>query len=334
MMLLRANVIAKGLLGRARRADRFARGDAQRRALSGGAGAGERRSERRSRASRPPRAHPYRRRRAPARRQRRRRGRHAPERGARSGRAAAERRDHADQRHAGAHGGCRRRAARHRSGSGALRTSAGAMSLEGLLGTPDAFDERIHARADRWASSAPRRCCACSSPTARFASRIATAIRACRTRMRSAACRRCTAPCSTRSLFAESLVGARAQRRDGQSARLRRRHAHERRQLPRPGGRARARRARDCDDESRDDRRAAHRPARASGLQSGDAAVPEPRSRSELGVHDGAGHGRIAGERMQGAVAPGERRHDPDRRQQGRRRADGDGRGVEAATRS
>ena len=32
-------------------------------------------------------------------------------------------------------------------------------------------------------------------------------------------------------------------------------------------------------------------------------------------------------------VASGERRHDPDRRQQGGRRADGDGRGVEAAAR-
>ena len=51
------------------------------------------------------------------------------------------------------------------------------------------------------------------------------------------------------------------------------------------------------------------------------------------GLHDGAGHGGGARERVQGAVASGERRHDSDRRQQGRRRADGDGRGVEAAPR-
>ncbi len=57
------------------------------------------------------------------------------------------------------------------------------------------------------------------------------------------------------------------------------------------------------------------------------------RRRRELRLHDGAGDGGVARERVQGAVASGERRHDSDRRQQGRRRADGDGRGVEAAPR-
>ena len=55
--------------------------------------------------------------------------------------------------------------------------------------------------------------------------------------------------------------------------------------------------------------------------------------RRELGLHDGAGDGGVAGERVQGALASGERRHDSHRRQQGGRRADGDGRGVEAAAR-
>ena len=51
----------------------------------------------------------------------------------------------------------------------------------------------------------------------------------------------------------------------------------------------------------------------------------------EFRLHDGAGHGGGDRQRVQGALAPGERRHDPDGRQQGRRRPDGDGGGVEAA---
>ena len=84
-------------------------------------------------------------------------------------------------------------------------------------------------------------------------------------------------------------------------------------------------------DEPRDDLRAAHRPPRASRPERGAAAVPRARRRPALRLHDGAGDRRGARERVQGALASGERGHDPDRRRQGGRRADGDGRGVEAA---
>ena len=55
--------------------------------------------------------------------------------------------------------------------------------------------------------------------------------------------------------------------------------AAERRQLPRTGGRDGARLARDRADESRGDLRASHRPARASRPEPGTAAVPHARRR-------------------------------------------------------
>lgn len=54
-------------------------------------------------------------------------------------------------------------------------------------------------RADRRDRSARRRSFAIFSPTVSCASRTVTAIRGCRILIRCAACRRCTAPCSTRS---------------------------------------------------------------------------------------------------------------------------------------
>ena len=84
----------------------------------------------------------------------------------------------------------------------ALETAevAGAMSLEGLRGTPDAFRRGIAARAPAPRSDGQR--CAPARTARGFrrsANRIATAIRACRTRIRCAACRRCTAPRARRS---------------------------------------------------------------------------------------------------------------------------------------
>ena len=76
--------------------------------------------------------------------------------------------------------------------------AAGAMSLEGSWAPPTRSMSAFNARAASSASSAPPRSCARSSPTARSASRIARAIRACRMPTRCAACRRCTAPCSMR----------------------------------------------------------------------------------------------------------------------------------------
>ena len=47
-----------------------------------------------------------------------------------------------------------------------------------------------------------------------------------------------------------------------------------------------------------------HRAAGKSGAQRGTAGVPGARRRPELGIHDGAGHGRRAGQRKQGTGAP------------------------------
>ncbi len=112
---------------------------------------------------------------------------------------APQGRAHADQRHAGAHGDRRARA----------RRRAPALARRARRRRDVARGAARHAGRVRRAHSGRARparaggvggaVCASCSPTARFASRIATTIRACRTRTRCAACRRCTARCSTRS---------------------------------------------------------------------------------------------------------------------------------------
>jgi hypothetical protein len=70
---------------------------------------------------------------------------------------------------------------------------AGAMSLEGLRGTPDAFDPLIHgARPQRGSRRVLPGCVRCW-PTRRSGNPIVTAIPGCRTPTRCAACRRSTA---------------------------------------------------------------------------------------------------------------------------------------------
>ena len=275
MMLLRANVIAKGYSGARADARRAAAGDAQRRALSAGPGAGKRRRERRSRAARASRALAHRRRRAASRRRRR-----AAPPTMLDGAAlapvtlAAEGRAHAHQRHAGAHGDRRARARRRAS-----PLAHGARRRRDVARGAAWARRRVRSRAfrTRAASSARRRrprSCASCSPTARFASRIARTIRACRTRTRCAACRRCTVRCSTRSTSPTGVVSRELNAATDNPLVFEDGDAAERRQLPRAVGGDGARLHGDRADESRDDLRAPHRSARASRSQSGAAAVP------------------------------------------------------------
>ena len=79
-----------------------------------------------------------------------------------------------------------------------------------------------------------------------------------------------------------------------------------------------------------DDLRAARRSARQPGAER-PAAVPDPRQRAPLGLHDGAGDGRGAGVRAQDTRASGERRHDPDVGQPRRPRQHEHGGGAQGA---
>ena len=113
--------------------------------------------------------------------------------------ARAQGRARADQRHAGAHGGRRARGRRraHALAHGARRgrrVARGAARHAGRV-------RRAHPRRARpgRAGGVGGAACARCSRTAPSASRTARTIRACRTRTRCAACRRCTGPCSTRS---------------------------------------------------------------------------------------------------------------------------------------
>ena len=199
MMLLRANVIAKGYSGaRPELVELLAA------MLNAGLyppipGAGKRRRERRPRAARASRAVADRRGHAASRRERGRRGDMLRARGSRRWRSQPKEGItliNGTQ----AHTAIAALALVDAQRLWRMAHVAGAMSLEGLLGHAVAFDARIQRRARPARPGArPRRCCARCSPTARSASRIATAIRACRTRTRCAACRRCTARCSTRS---------------------------------------------------------------------------------------------------------------------------------------
>ena len=277
MMLLRANVLAKGYSGARPALVELLLAMLNARRVSAGPGAGQRRRERRPRAARAPRARAHRRGRRCCTATRRGAGRGdccaraglAPVAlGPKEGLALIN----GTQAHTAI---ARARAASTRTRLWQTAHVAGAMSLEALLGTPVAFDARIHDARGQLGQAASRRAAARAARRQRDP-RVAprTATRACRTRTRCAACRRCTGRCSTRIDFAARHHRARAERRDRQPARLRGRRAAERRQLPRPGGRDGARLPGDRADEPRDDLRAAHRPAGAPRLQPGAAAVP------------------------------------------------------------
>ena len=100
----------------------------------------------------------------------------------------------------------------------------------------------------------------------------------------------------------------RAERRHRQPARAGRgRAARLERQLPRPAGRVRARRARDGGLRAREHLRAAGRAAREPEPLGRPAGVPHLRRRPQLRLHDPAVRGRVARLREQGALPPGER---------------------------
>ena len=164
MMLLRANVIAQGLLRRAAGARRPARRDAQRRAASADPGAGQRRRERRPRAARAPRARADRRGRPLlAAATSRRRAAMLARRRARARDARAQGRDHAHQRHAGAHRRRRARRGRRAPPLAASRTSPARCRSRRCSARRSHSMRASRTRADSSARRRARRCCASCS---------------------------------------------------------------------------------------------------------------------------------------------------------------------------
>ena len=186
------------------------------------------------------------------------------------------------------------------------------------------------ARPGRLGGAAPR----AARRRARSASRTATATRACRMRMRCAACRRCTGRCWMRIDFAAGVIGRELNAATDNPLVLDDGDAAQRRQLPRPGRRDGAR-------LPRDRARPTSRRSR-SGASTG-SCIPDlnqglpPFLTRDAGVNSGFMMAQVTAAALASEckvlVASGERRHHPDRRQQGGRGADGDGRGVEAAPR-
>ena len=124
----------------------------------------------------------------------------------------------------------------------------------------------------------------------------------------------------------------RAQRLDRQSARLRQRRRALRRQLPRPAGGAGARLPRDGRHHAAGDCRAPGGAAGESRPVAGAPRVPDGRPGAFVRLHDGADHGRVAGGGVPHPGPPGQHRVDPDRREPGGLRPDGDGGGLQGAT--
>ena len=279
-MLLRANALAKGLLGRARRDGRAAARVPRTAACSrvvparGSVGASGR-----SRAARAPRAAARRRGqasvdgRAPARRG----GARArvglePIRLRGEGGALARQRD-------AVHGGdgvARRSCAR--GGSRGPPTSRCALSLEALQGSRTSFlpaDPRAAAAA-RAAGRRLRTSSGCSTAR-RSSSRTAGATR-CRTRTRCAARRRCTAPAATCSTTSSDTVAVELNAAtDNPLVLVEDERARLERELPRPAARVRARRAGDGRRRAREHLRAPRRAARQPVALRRAAAVPRRR---------------------------------------------------------
>ena len=93
--------------------------------------------------------------------------------------------------------------------------------------------------------------------------------------------------------------------------------------------RVRARRARDRGRRAGEHLGAPRRAARQPEPLGRAAAVPDGRGRPQLGLHDPAVRGRLAGQREQGAGPPRQRRLDPDQRRPGGPRLDGERRRAE-----
>ena len=288
-MLLRANAIAKGYSGRARRDGRAParRAHARDRAARPGAGLGRR--ERRPRAARAPRAPLVGEgeafvdgRRVPGRRRSRGRGC--------AGRAAGEGGPLAHQRHA----------VHVRDGALALVRArrleraadiACSLSLEALQGlAARASTSAIHAaRPHPRARSRRRRTCACCSRGRRSSSRTAGATR-CRTRTRCAARHRCTARAATCSTTSRAPSrSSSTPRPTTRSSSLDERRDRLGRQLPRPAGRVRARQPRAS--RSRSSRTSPSGGSSSWSTRPSPTGLPPflaPRGRDQLGHDDRA----------------------------------------------
>ena len=206
-----------------------------------------------------------------------------------------------------------------------------ALSLEALQGSQTSFHPAIHAGAAAARAARLRR--ERAAPARRLLDhRVAPLVRQGAGRVL-AALRAAGARCEPGSARQRRDDGCdRAQRRDRQPARPRRRgDGRLERQLPRTAARVRARHARDGRRRAGEHLRAAGRTARQPVALRRAAAVPHPRGRPQLGLHDPPVRGGVARLREQVALPPGERRLDPDERGPGGSRLDGERRRAEGA---
>jgi hypothetical protein len=196
---------------------------------------------------------------------------------------------------------------------------AGAMSLEGLRGTPDAFHpalQRARPHPGQIASAERLRALLAGSE-------IRESHRHDDPRVQDAYALRCMPQVhgAARNAFAyiRSVLETEANSatdnplifpdEEGGAGR-------ERRQLPRPAGGAGARPARHRPDRPRLDLGAAHGAA-GEPRPLGPPRLPHPRPRRELRDDARPDHRRGAGQRVEGALPPGQRGLHPDRREQG-----------------
>ena len=179
---------------------------------------------------------------------------------------------------------------------------AGALTLRALLGTPVAFDQRIHAarpHPGQAAVAARLRDLLGGSEAAPVHVQDAYSLR-CMPQVHGAV--------RGALAFARQTVGDRERQRDRQPAGVRRdgRRA-QRRQLSWGSAGARLRHGGDRYDDAGFDRGAAHRPAGESRPQPGAAGVSGGAPGRGQRIHDRARGGGLAAQRVQGTGASGER---------------------------
>ena len=325
-MLLRANALAKGVLGHAGRGRGAPARVPEPRRASAGAEPRLGRRERRSRAARASRAAA------------RRRGRGVGRRGAAAGRrGAAPRRARAvwaSRRRRGSRSSTARSSWPRSARSALVRARrlakaadiACALTVEALQGSRESFRPEIHAlRPLRGQAASRPRTSSGSSRARRSSSRTAGA-----TSVQDAYSLRCApqvhGACRDLLALRRGDRRRRAERRDRQSARLRRAAASSSRTATSTGSRSRSRstrwRWRVAELASISERR--DRAARQPEPLGGPARLPRRRRRAQLGLHDPPVRGGVARQREQGALPPGERRLDPDERRPGGSRLDGE----------
>ncbi len=324
LMLLRANVLAKGYSRRSARDARALVALLNRGVHAGRAAAGLGRRQRRPRPARPPGAGADRRGRVRLRRAARcRRGRGAAAGRARARRARGQGRPGAGQRHPADDGASAALALAEAERLAAHAPTSSARCRSTRCRAPTSRSTRASTPRGRTRARPPRRATCAAAPGQRDP-RVAPRLRArCRTPTACAACRRCTAPSATRSptwrrcspiemnaatdnplVFAETGEMLSGGNFHGQPVAL----AADLLAI----AAARARR----------DQRAAHRAAGQPGALR-PARLPRARGRAALRLHARAGHRRGAGLREQGARPSRERRLDPHLGQQGGPRLDG-----------